>query len=450
MSVGCFVLSSADFQYANRYFFVKFTAQNQKSTMYQPHQQQHLVVPVTTPYRGPPIDFDKHVQHYLPQYISTDNELRELMPSLSHFTQQEAQVQQVQQQVNYAQNEVNRLTSVSRTEKEKVDALKTTSFSSIIARVQNKHSEKLQKHETAYYSALNKEQEAKQKLSVVQQQLNQERSNLSQIAVRKQRFEFLKGSMDSLLETIFAQAYTAHPQLFEMNQQLIQISHKANDITKALNQYQSCEKCLITALSSLDHASRRLENAVNMATADVFLNRNASYMVDSIKYSDLYEARDAANSAQQNIQQAVNLVPSLSGAIFTANVTKGAIVMDMFFDNIFTDLIIRDKIQKSLSQVRTSIATVNQAINFIRNALNTIRSDLSNANQQVSSLKYRIEVDRHRIMQGYLQSRNVSALPSNTNFGNFQQLPDHNPMYSIQSAPYQPQPQHYGGHHKGY
>jgi hypothetical protein len=341
----------------------------------------------------PMVDFHTLVQQHLQEYIYIDGEIRSVMPFLNTDTQ----FKQLQHQVTVARKEMNTLVSQKVAEKQKLDTYKNGYLSQWMARVQSKHESYLQEYESAYNTAVTKEQEAIQKVDNLQNQLSQLRIQLEQLPAMRYRFNELKYSMDILLDKIFDNIYDTYPQLYLLAQELKQRELSVKSISQALNDYQECERCLAQAQAALQFTSSKLQTVGTYNDlffgADIFL---------TYKYPALNEARAAAESAQTGIQRAIQLVPSLSGAIFTAYVTEGAFLMELIFDNIFTELYVGDKIHKSREQVRISLQTVSNALGFIRGSLNTIVCDLNSANQQLSNLKNRVDLQRHNIIKEYL------------------------------------------------
>jgi hypothetical protein len=88
------------------------------------------------------------------------------------------------------------------------------------------------------------------------------------------------------------------------------------------------------------------------------------FIADAMKFSRVDDAKDLVNQAFQNLNSAYALVPH-APRIHMAQVQDNHFVWDMMFDNIFSDLSARGRIQQSLRSVEQAIMDTRNVIAWI-------------------------------------------------------------------------------------
>jgi hypothetical protein len=115
------------------------------------------------------------------------------------------------------------------------------------------------------------------------------------------------------------------------------------------------------ALEYFQQAYDSLRGAKGFSTWDIF---GGGFFVDMMKHSRVDDARGLVNRAVENLKVGYQLVPQ-APKIRMAQVHENDFVWDVLFDNIFSDLMAREKIQHSLQSVEEAIEDTQAVIQWI-------------------------------------------------------------------------------------
>lgn len=138
------------------------------------------------------------------------------------------------------------------------------------------------------------------------------------------------------------------------------------------------------ALSSLDVADDRLDEAENLGTWDMI---GGGVFVTMMKHGKLDEAKDYVNQAQQAMSRfrtELADVDLISGA--QVSIGEFAAFADYFFDGLFADLMVQDQIQQSRDSVVRAGQEVERVLSRLEEMGREEEAGLARAQEELTRL----------------------------------------------------------------
>ena len=119
------------------------------------------------------------------------------------------------------------------------------------------------------------------------------------------------------------------------------------------------------AVSILTEIEKALSSALHWGIADIL---GGGLLVDLVKHSRLDKAKalfqkagEAVSKFQKELGD-VQMVPE-----FNLEISNSLYTFDVFFDNVFSDVLVQSKIEESLEQVRKLRAAITDIVNDLKN-----------------------------------------------------------------------------------
>ncbi|KAG2392457.1 hypothetical protein C9374_012709 [Naegleria lovaniensis] len=345
------------------------------------------------------------------QYISIQNSMNQLAVFIPQYNSQTVMVHSLQEQVNQQRQVLQSVSSQVIKEKKDVEKLHKPSISNFFSKALDKNGfdKKIEKEEQEYKAMIEKERQAKTQLENLETQLMQAKSIQTSLYQHVQMYESKTRELEHSIDRMIVAACLSPQHVIPMTQQEIFMNQtKRQQIVVYLSQYKAGLTNLQQAYTLLQSCYQRLSEAKNLATADLFMNGGLANMyVDSMKYENLNRANDDAKKAKLFIAEAVRQCPPLaSQPLFVAKVTQGDFVFDVFFDNIISDYIVREKIRKSKEAMGESIQQLTITLNWLQmTCIPQIERDLQQVDQVIASLSSTLQQERMAIVTQALNQK---------------------------------------------
>ena len=228
-----------------------------------------------------------------------------------------------------------------------VDQLENFSAAKLLAQVMGNWEERLEKERSELYAAALRYDAARQELQAVEADLAARQEELSRLAGCEADYE-------RLLE-LRARELRQDPQLpaarrlLALEERQAYLSAQSRELTEAI-------QAGYAALSDISAIQRTLSSAEGWGTWDVF---GGGLISDIAKYSHLDDAQRQINGLQRSLSR---FRTELSDVDIRADIqveVDGFLrFADVFFDNIFTDWAVLDRIHRAQSQVRDTESAV--------------------------------------------------------------------------------------------
>lgn len=228
-----------------------------------------------------------------------------------------------------------------------VDQLENFSAAKLLAQIMGNWEERLEKERSELYAAALRYDAARQELQAVEADLAARQEELSRLAGCEADYE-------RLLE-LRARELRQDPQspaarrLLALEERQAYLSAQSRELTEAI-------QAGYAALSDISAIQRTLSSAEGWGTWDVF---GGGLISDIAKYSHLDDAQRQINGLQRSLSR---FRTELSDVDIRADIqveVDGFLrFADVFFDNIFTDWAVLDRIRRAQSQVRDTESAV--------------------------------------------------------------------------------------------
>ena len=220
-----------------------------------------------------------------------------------------------------------------------VERMERVSLSSVWASLRGTKEEDLFREKAEEQAALLKLQEAERQLEEVQAEIEDRRRRLRETEGCEARYEAVLREKE--------RAYRAKDpdlaaKLAELERQKLELTARRRELLEARDAGR-------LALSKIQSALGSLDSAAGWSTWDVW---GGGLVSDMMKYSHMDEAQDRMQSAQSALRRyQAELADVAMTASFDLQPGGFTRTMDIFFDNIFSDLAVRDRIDQSLNQL---------------------------------------------------------------------------------------------------
>ncbi|KAK9703990.1 hypothetical protein K7432_010442 [Basidiobolus ranarum] len=277
------------------------------------------------------------VQANLPDYVRIINQLNTLANAKNIYHTESVHIENLKSAIEQRKQNIARLQKISKKELKDVQKLERFSLSKLKAKLKGDLEQRKAKEQREFLAALENENSEKAALEGLETQLIETTEKWHQAANDSHQHEMLEKELANLYSKTFDGPTPDFPREDVYESQLNQALEAYNRVSSELSVMSQVKAHISRAEENLRGALIRMESALSNATFDMFTN---SPFIDAVKYSDLGAARNYAASAQAHIDQAKALLPSIPD-IGSLDVTQGSMLVDVFFDNILTDMLVR-------------------------------------------------------------------------------------------------------------
>ncbi|ORX95571.1 hypothetical protein K493DRAFT_351443 [Basidiobolus meristosporus CBS 931.73] len=343
----------------------------------------------------------------LPDYVRIINQLSILANAKNIYHAETVHIENLKTAIEQRKQNIARLQKISKKELKDVQKLERFSLSKLKAKLKGDLEQRKAKEQREFLAALENENSEKAALEGLEIQLNESTAKWHQAASDSKRHETLEKELANLYSKTFDGPTPDFPKEDVYESQLNQALQTYNQVSSELNVMSQVKVHIYRAEENLRGALVRMQSALSSATFDMFTH---SSFIDAVKYSDLGAARNLAASAQAHIDQARRLLPTIPH-IGSLDVTQGSMLVDVFFDNLLTDMLVRNQIQESYS----SLCVSHSNLQSIQQWIIQMTGNLERAHQEVSSelkLKRRnLNEERHNIFESIMRQQLNTTIP---------------------------------------
>lgn len=232
-----------------------------------------------------------------------------------------------------------RMTKWAREERD-VEKLEKLTWSSVLASLRGNKEEDLRREKAEAYAAHLQLQEAKRQLEEIRSEIRVRQERICMSAGCERQYEALlleKAAEVSKNDPILAE------KLKEMEQRELGLASRRKEIKEALSAGQM-------ALAHIQAAMNDLHSAGNWGTWDIL---GGGLIADAMKYSSMDEAQKKMELVQSDLRRyEAELADIAHTASFDLQPGGFLQFADFFWDNIFADFAVRDKIYQSQDQMQ--------------------------------------------------------------------------------------------------
>ena len=301
--------------------------------------------------------------------------LAELRQKVAMKPALEAKVCELLEQRRKYDREVISLRVAFRTEQEDVEKLEGRSLANYFFQVIGKLDDKLDQERKEAYAAKVKLDATERELAGIEADIAQIQSQLTQIRIAEAQY---KEEVERKRASLKASGTAAADQIIEIEQKISALEAQKKEIKEAISAGYS-------ARGTADRILSELESADGWNTWDMF--GGGGILTHMAKHSHLDEAQDLVSDLQSklrrfktelaDIQITANMQVSIDGFLRFA---------DYFFDGLFADWAVGDKINQSVNSVSGTKSQISRTLDKLNEMEKAADRGIASLKQQLDEL----------------------------------------------------------------
>lgn len=353
------------------------------------------------------MSLEQQIQNQSQRFSILFDRLSQTQWSESALPQAQAYLIEFQNQLRQTQENIDRFNLAADKEFKRLVNVKGPSVRHVWYKIRGQLEQRLDEQEKLWLKQFEQSKEEEHHLSILNEQISSAQIYFNQCQQAFQQYSQTKQTLDQLLERFFAGTTPSYPDEDLIEEKL---KHLKTDLVNLQNRYhllsQVCE-LLQKAHESLHLCHQALNDALNMKTFDIISN---SSFADLAMNSTLARARNKSVQAQRLINQARQIYPELS-FIAELYVQQDNFVFNLVFDNIWTDIHMKTKINETLSRIYHAKILLMNIFDEIQQKLDQCQMDRDTTNDNVQQLAAEHFNTRIRIVQNIIKkSPSTSSL----------------------------------------
>ena len=292
-----------------------------------------------------------------------DEKLQQLQEQMARSKQLEAMIKELRNQRDSLTAQVRELESIKLEEQADVDRLEGRSLAAFFYNVIGKMDEQLDKERQEAYAARVKYDAAARELEGVEADLRRYESELSALRGCEHRYdEVLKEKADA----IKAAGGSNGEEILKLEERNAFLESQKKELQEAISAGNAALSITQQVLSSLDSAE-------GWGTWDLF---GGGLVADLAKHSHLDEAQGAIEQLQSQLRRfKTELADVTIQADMQVNVDGFLRFADYFFDGLFADWAVLDKINQSQSQVQNTKSQIAGVLSRLDSMMRTLEQE---------------------------------------------------------------------------
>ena len=283
-----------------------------------------------------------------------DERLKELHRQKLQKKRLQAMEMELTNQRNAAAKKAAELEAIKRKEQLDVEKLEGKTFKALFATLAGTKEEKLSQERQEAYAATMKHDAAQRDLQGIMHDLEICKIELEKIEGIEEEYEHL---LEERKTSLKQEASRRAKEVIILEKQMEDLSHEIVELEEALDVGYRAFDLIETIL-------KELNEAYNWAETDVFMD---SFWVDMQKHEHIHTAQDLIQDLRDELRRFKTELAdvSIEGDI-QIEIDDFSEFADCFFDNIFMDWEIRDKITNSMSQADDTRSQIVGTINLLK------------------------------------------------------------------------------------
>ena len=286
--------------------------------------------------------------------MNYNEQLLQLQEKVSQKKSIEAKLNELKAQRGELDSRVQEFKKVMWNEQADVDRLERTSLTSVFFAIIGKKEDMLDKKKVEAYAAKVKYDAAVQELNLVEEDIRRMEAQLREISGCERQYETLIQEKGAAIK---ASGSADAERILQIEEQIIaQKSHK-KEISEAISAGSRALSSASSVLSSLDSAE-------GWGTWDLL---GGGLISDIAKHSHLDEAQSKVQNLQSELRRFKTELSDVTiNADMQVSVDGFLRFADYFFDGLFADWAVMDKISQSKSSVQSTKSQIESVLSRLR------------------------------------------------------------------------------------
>ena len=285
-----------------------------------------------------------------------DEELQRLQQEMMEKERADAKLADLYIQQNELEKKAADLKKIMEDEQEDVDRLNRKSLTAFLYRASGKMEEKLSKEEEEALAAVVKYDSAEKELQAVEEDIAYYEKQASGLPDCKIQYERM---LEAKKEEIKESGNIEAGKILEMERQIAAIENRRKEVKEAISAGER-------ARSIAEETLEGLQSAKNWGMVDLI---GGGIMSDVIKYDKLKSVKDRTSALQMALRTFRTELSDVSSRIegpLQVEVGEFLHFADYFFDGIFTDWMVYDKIKVSKERAEQTYSQIQGILEQLR------------------------------------------------------------------------------------
>lgn len=301
--------------------------------------------------------------------------LFELQQKIAMKPSLEAKLRELQNQRREYDREVTSLRVIFRKEQEDVERLEGRSLANYFFLIVGKLNDKLDQEQKEAYAAKVKLDVAERELAGIEQDISDIQGQLAKIRIMEAQYqEELKVKRDALK----ASGTETANQIIKIEQQIATLESQKREIKEAISAGYSARGTADRILSELDSAD-------GWNTWDIF--GGGGIITHMTKHSHLDEAQDLVSELQSKLRRfKTELADIQINANMQVNIDGFLRFADYFFDGLFADWAVGDRINQSMNSVSGTKNQINRMLDKLSGMEKASDNEIARLKEKLDNL----------------------------------------------------------------
>ena len=287
----------------------------------------------------------------------------------------EAKLRELQNQRKEYDREVISLRVAFRKEQEDVEKLEGRSLANYFFQVVGKLDEKLDQERREAYAAKVKLDAAERELAGIEADVQEIQNQLAEIQVAEVQY---KEELEKKRGMLKASGTAAADQIIEIEQKIAALEAQKREIKEAISAgYSAC--------STADRILSELDSADGWNTWDMF--GGGGIITHMAKHSHLDEAQDLVSDLQSKLRRfKTELADIQITANMQVNIDGFLRFADYFFDGLFADWAVGDRISQSMNSVSSTKSQISRTLDKLNDMEKVADQSIAGLKAQLDAL----------------------------------------------------------------
>lgn len=310
-----------------------------------------------------------------------DEELQELLQQTMREKRLRAKAVDLIMQQQELEERTEELKKIMEKEQEDVDRLEGKSLAAFFYRIAGRMDEKMSKEKEEAYSAAVKYDAAVKELENAQKDLAWCQSELKRLSGCQQRYQ---QTLEQKIYRIKSTGGAASIEILELEERISRLEKQNKEIQEAMEAGNQ-------ALDITERVLKELGNAESWGTFDVF---GGGLLSDLQKHSHLDRAQGMIEDLQEKLRRFRTELADVAmenKAEFQVNIQGFLRFADYFFDNIFTDWTVLNRINESKKQVFETKTEILQLLESLKGIQNRAAKQKEETKEKLAQAAIRIK-----------------------------------------------------------
>ena len=304
-----------------------------------------------------------------------NEDLRKLKDKTVQKKRMETELADLYIQKRNLEGKVAQLEEIKNSEKKDVDRLEGGSLAAFFYNVVGKKEEKLTKEKEEAYKAAVKYEAARGELTSVEWEIGQREELVKKLQGCELTYQ---AAFEAKLKEIRTSGTAIAEQIMQLETKLYHLECEKKELDEAISAGRQALKTVTEVLDSLDDAD-------GWATWDTF--GGGGFLTDMMKHEHLDEAQAKINRLQVELRKLKTELADVEvHADIQVQIEEFLRFADYFFDGLFADWTVMDKIEQSIEEVdhtRTEVLAVieklKEKMKLVENKETTVKEELEKA-----------------------------------------------------------------------